>query len=93
LEEDQGNNGVSNPESVLYNLIEVRSGIEVVATASDQAQQALGTDASDMPSTPVDLVVLHGSFVDTMSKAPAGEPDPSGSVAAYTVDQASGKLA
>jgi hypothetical protein len=68
------------------------TGIEAVATASDQAQQALGTDASDMPSTPVDLVVLHGSFVDTMSKAPAGEPDPSGSVAAYTVDQASGEI-
>jgi hypothetical protein len=68
--------------------------VEAVSGSDDQAQIALDPEVTSTaaPPAPVDLVVLHGNFTDTMSKAPPGKPAPSGTVVAYIIDRSTGEV-
>ena len=68
--------------------------VEAVSSSSDSAQALLDPQAklTSAPALPVDVVVMHGHFAETLS-APPGKAAPTGSVMALTVDAATGKVA
>lgn len=65
---------------------------EAVTTTASEAPIALdqGNHWSGVPATPVDLVVMHGSFTDTLAAAPPGGKAPGGSTLAYIVEPETG---
>jgi hypothetical protein len=69
--------------------------VEAVTSSAGKAQVALDPQITEagLPGAAVDLVVMHGSFTDTLAKEPRGEPAPSGAVLAYTIDPTTGTVA
>jgi hypothetical protein len=70
---------------------------EAVASSPEAASRVLDSDSIPplvaAPSSPVDIVVMHGRFTDVRTKIPPGTPSPSGTVVAFTVDAATGRVA
>jgi hypothetical protein len=69
------------------------ASMDAVATSVGAAQDALNASAAASVSMRrIDLVVVHGQFLDSLAKVPPRAQLPSGSVAAYTVDRSTGEV-
>lgn len=70
---------------------------EVIGTTLGASQveldsQWVTSSGDDRAETPVDVVVMHGHYIDTLAKVPRGDMPPSGAEMAFTVNQGTGEL-
>ena len=78
----------------------VVESVEAVRTDAARASKAINPGGEEpsgralsIDASAVDLVVMHGTFTDQMTKAPVGAPMPSGSVMAFVMNPTSGEVA
>jgi hypothetical protein len=71
---------------------------EVISTSLGSAENALeplnvpGSNKEREAATPVDIVVAHGQFTDTLAPIPKGALPPSGTIMAFTVEPQTGMV-
>jgi hypothetical protein len=77
-----------DPQSAPVPAAAAVSGPPTIVPARSPA--AAAPPAPTPSDTPVQIIVVHGHFVDTLAKMPRGAAPPSGSVMAFTVNASTG---
>jgi hypothetical protein len=72
--------------------------VEVISSSLGNAQVALDplyvpySSDDEQATIPVDIVVMHGQFSDTLAKVPRDAPPPKGATMAFTVNSGTGEV-